>query len=191
MAPGPSLWLYTGLIALVGIERLVELRLSVKNAAWAMARGGRETGQAHYRFMTGFHTLFLLSCVAEPWFFDRPFVSPWGFLALGLSVAAQALRYWAITTLGPRWNTRVIVLPDAQPVTTGPYRFVRHPNYVAVCLELAVLPLVHSAWVTALVFSVGNALLLMVRIRAEEAALGGQYQQAFNDTPRFLPGKGP
>ena len=182
-----SLWLYTALIALVGVERLVELRLSVKNAAWAFARGGKEYGHPHYRFMTVFHTAFLVACVAEPWLLGRAFPMPWGFVALGFAVAAQALRYWAITTLGPRWNTRVIVLPDAEPVTSGPYRFVRHPNYVAVVLELLVLPLVHGAWLTALVFSVGNALLLRVRVRVEEAALGAHYATSFANTPRMVP----
>lgn len=174
-----SLWLYTALIALVGVERLIELRLSVRNAKWAFERGGVEVGQAHYRFMTVFHTLFLVACVAEPWLLDRPFVAPWGYVALGLAVLAQLLRYWAITTLGTRWNTRVIVLPEWEPVTGGPYRYFRHPNYVAVVLELLVLPLVHGAWVTALVFTVGNALLLRVRIRVEEEALGSKYAKAF------------
>lgn len=174
-----SLWLYTGLIALVGLERLVELRLSSRNAAWAFAQGGREHGQGHYRFMTVFHTLFLVACVAEPWLLARPFVAPWGWLALALSLGAQLLRYWAITTLGQRWNTRVIVLPEWEPVTGGPYRFFRHPNYAAVVLELAVLPLVHGAWLTALVFSLVNAALLRVRISVEERALGAKYAQAF------------
>lgn len=168
-----SLWLYTALIALVAIERLVELRLSVKNAKWAFERGGKEFGQGHYPFMTVFHTAFLVACVAEPWLLHREFPGVVGFVALGLALGAQALRYWAITTLGPRWNTRVIVLPQGTPlVSGGPYRFVRHPNYVAVCLELLALPVVHGAWVTALVFTVGNALLLRVRIRVEETALG-------------------
>lgn len=175
-----SLWAYSALIALVGVERLVELRLSNRNAAWAFARGGKEYGQGHYRFMTVFHTLFLVSCVAEPWLFDRPFLVPWSWLALALAVAAQALRYWAITTLGFRWNTRVIVLPEVEPVTGGPYRFFRHPNYAAVVLELAVLPMVHDAWVTALVFSLVNLGLLRVRIGVEERALGEKYARAFS-----------
>ncbi len=174
-----SLWLYTGLIALVGIERLIELRLSKRNAAWAFERGGKEFGHAHYRFMTVFHSAFLVACVAEPWLLDRPFIIPWSWVALGLAVAAQLLRYWAITTLGMRWNTRVIVLPEAEPVTGGPYKFFRHPNYAAVVLELAVLPLVHGAWVTALVFSLVNLALLRVRIRVEEEALGSKYAQHF------------
>lgn len=174
-----SLWLYTGLIALVGIERLIELRLSKRNAQWAFERGGKEFGHAHYRFMTVFHSLFLVACLAEPWLLDRPFLIPWSWLALVLAIAAQLLRYWAITTLGTRWNTRVIVLPEAEPVTGGPYRFFRHPNYAAVVLELAVLPLVHGAWLTAVVFSVVNLALLRVRIRVEEDALGSKYAQHF------------
>jgi methyltransferase len=173
------LWLYTALIALVGVERLLELRLSVRNAKWAFERGGVEYGKPHYRFMTVFHTLFLVSCVAEPWVLARPFLGVWSWVALGLSVLAMLLRYWAITTLGTRWNTRVIVLPEAEPVTGGPYRFFRHPNYVAVVLELMVLPLIAGAWLTAIVFTVVNAGLLFVRIRVEEAALGGKYAEAF------------
>ncbi len=182
-----SLWLYTGVIALVGVERLVELRLSLSNAAWAFERGGKEFGLPHYRVMTVFHAAFLVACVAEPWLLNRVFPGMWGFLALGLAIAAQALRYWAITTLGRRWNTRVIVLPTAAPVTDGPYRFIRHPNYVAVVLELCVLPLVHGAWLTSLVFTIGNALLLRVRVRVEEEALGSAYQSSFAKTPRMIP----
>jgi methyltransferase len=174
-----ALWWYTGLVALVGLERLVELRLSVRNARWAFERGGKEYGHGHYRVMTLFHTAFLAACVAEPWLLQRPFPQAWGVLALALAVAAQFLRYWAITTLGPRWNTRVIVLPEAEPVTGGPYRYFRHPNYAAVVLELAALPLVHGAWLTAVVFTLGNALLLRTRIRVEEQALGGRYAKAF------------
>jgi methyltransferase len=173
-----SLWLYTGLIALVGVERLVELRLSVRNAKWAFERGAKEYGQGHYPFMTVFHGAFLVACVAEPWLLDRPFPGVWGFVALALAVGAQLLRYWAITTLGTRWNTRVIVLPAGeQLVGGGPYQFVRHPNYVAVCVELLVLPLVHGAWLTAVVFTIGNALLLRVRIRVEETALGLRHEE--------------
>jgi methyltransferase len=170
-----TLWSYTAIIAFVGLERLWELRLSNRNAALAFASGGREAGQGHYRFMTVFHTLFLISCVAEPWLGERPFMGSWILVAAG----AQALRYWAISTLGTRWNTRVIVLPEAPPVTGGPYRFVRHPNYVAVVIELFALPLIHGAWITAMVFSIVNAGLLFVRIRVEEEALGPAWAVAF------------
>lgn len=178
---------YLGLLGLLAVERLVELVLSKRNAARAFARGGVETGQAHYRVMVVFHSLFLGACAAEAWGLERPFPGALGYAALGVAVGAQALRYWAIASLGERWNTRIIVVPGLAPVTRGPYRLLRHPNYVAVVLELAAVPLVHGAWVTALVFSLGNALLLRVRIRAEEEALGALYAETFADRPRFIP----
>jgi methyltransferase len=100
---------------------------------------------------------------------------------------AQGLRYWAVATLGDRWNVRVIVWPDSAPVTHGPYRWIRHPNYVAVIAEMALVPLIHGAYWTALAFSAGNAALLWVRIRVEEQALGESYSHAFGQRPRFIP----
>lgn len=179
---------YVGLLILVSLERLNELRLSKRNAALAFARGGIEVGQAHYRVMTVLHTLFLVACLVEPLAFDCTFPGALGWLALSVVVLAQALRAWAIQSLGERWNTRVIVLPDAEPVVLGPYRFLRHPNYVAVVAELLALPLVFDGWWTAIVFSVANAILLTVRIRVEEEALGRSWQQLFAEVPRFVPG---
>jgi methyltransferase len=178
---------FLGYMGLLVAERLVELWLSKRNAARAFARGGVETGQAHYRVMVAFHTLFLVACVAEVFGLRRPFPEAWGWVALGGAVAAQGLRYWAIATLGDRWNSRIIVVPGLAPVTGGPYRLLRHPNYVAVVLELLTVPLIHGAWLTAAVFTVGNAALLFVRIRAEEQALGEVYAQSFEGRPRFIP----
>lgn len=178
---------FLGYMALLGVERLVELVLSKRNAARAFARGGVERGQGHYRVMVVFHSLFLVSCVAEVFLLNRPFPGALGWAALGAAVLAQALRYWAISALGDRWNSRIIVIPGLAPVTGGPYRFLRHPNYVAVVLELLAVPLIHGAWGTAVVFTVGNAALLYVRIRAEEQALGEVYAQAFVHHPRFIP----
>ena len=180
--------IYVGIILAVGLERLAELVLSKRNAARAFAKNNIETGQAHYRVMTVLHTLFLVSCVAEVLLLDRPFSGNVGGAALAVAVLAQGLRWWAIATLGDRWNTRVIVLPHAEPVIGGPYRFVRHPNYVAVVAELAALPLIHGAWLTALVFSLTNAWLLTVRIRVEEEALGEAWKRRFDGAPRFIPG---
>lgn len=182
------LGLYLGLLVLVALERVAELVLSRRNARLAFAQGAVEVGQGHFKVMTLFHTLFLLSCAAEPLLLGRAFPGALGFVALALALLAQGLRYWAITTLGARWNTRIIVLPTAPPVVGGPYRFIKHPNYVAVIVELFALPLVFGGWLTALAFSLGNAALLTVRIRAEEQALGEGYARAFAGRPRFVPG---
>jgi methyltransferase len=178
---------YLVLLGVVAVGRVLELAISRRNARTAFARGAFEVGRRHYRVMMIFHTAFLLSCAAEVIWLRRPFPGTVGFAALAGVVLAQALRYWAIATLRWRWSTRVIVVPGAPPVTSGPYRFVRHPNYVAVILEVLLLPLVHGAWLTALVFSVGNAVLLRVRIRAEEEALGPSYADAFAGRRRFIP----
>jgi methyltransferase len=185
-----GLWLYTGLIALLGCERLYELALSKRNAAEALANGALEYGRRHYRVMTVLHGAFLVCCVAEAWLGGRVFPGAPGFVALGFVLLAQALRYWAVSTLGEKWNTRVIVMPGAQPITAGPYRFIKHPNYVAVVIELLAVPLVYGSWLTAIVFSVANAALLAVRIRTEEAALGEKWRAAFATKGRFIPGAG-
>ena len=166
-----SLTAFTVLVVLVALERLAELVVSKRNAAWSMQRGGRETGQGHYPFMVVLHTGLLVAMLVEAFVVrpDVPGVLAWSMLAL--VVAAQALRWWCISTLGRRWNTRVIVVPGLAPVTGGPYRFFSHPNYVAVVVEGLALPLVHGAWITAVVFTVLNAALLRVRLRVEDEAL--------------------
>ncbi|HEY0644786.1 MAG TPA: isoprenylcysteine carboxyl methyltransferase family protein [Nocardioides sp.] len=162
---------FTGLVALVGLERVAELVVSVRNAAWSKERGGVETGQGHYPFMVVLHTGLLVGALVEAWVRRPDVPSPLAWSMLALVLASQALRWWCIGTLGRRWNTRVIVVPGLAPVRSGPYRLLSHPNYVAVVVEGVALPLVHAAWITALVFTVLNAGLLGVRIRAEDAAL--------------------
>jgi methyltransferase len=164
---------FTLLLAAVVIQRLLELRLSARNRRWLVARGAREAGAGHYPWMVALHSLFLASCLAEVWLLERPF-QPVLAAAMGaILLAATTLRYWAITSLGHRWTARVLVLPGAPRVITGPYRYLRHPNYLAVQLEIAALPLVHAAWLTTVGFSVANAILLAVRIGVEERALHG------------------
>lgn len=160
------------LVALTAVERLAELVVSARNARWSFARGGVESGRGHFPAMVALHTGLLLACVIEVHAADRPFL-PWlGWPALALVLASQGLRWWCIATLGPRWNTRVIVVPGLPLVHRGPYRWLSHPNYVAVVVEGIALPLVHTAWVTALGFTVLNAVLLLgFRIPAEERAL--------------------
>lgn len=133
------------------------------------------------------HGAFLVSAGAEVFVAGRWFPGWFGFAALGLVLLSQGLRYAAVATLGQRWNVRIIVWPGERPITSGPYRWVRHPNYVAVIVEICFLPLVHGAWVTSAVFSVANAWMLSVRIREEERALGALYEDVFRTRPRFLP----
>ncbi len=168
-----SRWLYLGLILLVIFQRLTELRLAKRNERLARAAGAIEVGAGHYPWMVVSHALFLTSCVLEVWLLERPFVPRAAGAMLLLLAVATGLRYWAITTLGERWTTRILVRPGVPLVTGGPYRWSRHPNYLAVVIEIAALPLVHGGWLTAAVFSAANAALLTVRIRAENAALEG------------------
>lgn len=162
---------FTALVVAVGLERLAELVVSKRHAAWAFSRGGVEYGRRHYGVMVVLHTALLVGAVAEVWWLDRPFLPVLGWSMLALVLASQALRWWCIRTLGPQWNTRVIVVPGLPLVSRGPYRVLRHPNYVAVVVEGVALPLVHTAWVTAVLFTVLNAALLTVRIRVEDHAL--------------------
>ncbi|WP_137119672.1 isoprenylcysteine carboxyl methyltransferase family protein [Segeticoccus rhizosphaerae] len=163
--------LFTVLVALVGVERLAELVVARAHSRRSLERGGIERGRSHYPFMVVLHTGLLAGALAEVWWRRPDFVPALGWTVLVLVVLAQGLRWWCIATLGDRWTTRVIVVPGLPLVRGGPYRLMRHPNYVAVVTEGFALPLVHSAWVTALVFTALNAALLAVRIRVEDAAL--------------------
>ncbi|MEV8444229.1 isoprenylcysteine carboxyl methyltransferase family protein [Streptomyces parvus] len=162
---------YTVLVLAVAAERLAELVVARRNTRWSLARGGVESGREHYPAMVALHTALLAGCLAEVHLADRPFPPVLGWVMVAAVVAAQALRWWCIRALGPRWNTRVIVVPGLPRVTGGPYRWLSHPNYVAVAAEGLALPLVHGAWVTALVFTALNAALMVVRIRCEDGAL--------------------
>ena len=164
--------MYYLLILAVAIERLAEFVVAKRNAEWSFAQGGKEFGQRHYVVMVTLHAALLLGCVVEPWALHRPFI-PWlGWPMLVVAALSQVLRWWCISSLGRRWNTRVIVLPHAPLVQRGPYRFMHHPNYVAVVAEGFALPLVHTAWLTAVIFTLANALWLRVRLHVENSALG-------------------
>jgi methyltransferase len=159
-------------ILAIGVERLIELVVAQRNAKWSIAHGGKEFGREHYPAMVSIHVLLLVSCVIEVWALHRPFI-PWlGWPMLAVVALSTVVRWRCVMVLGKRWNPRLIVIPDAPLVRDGLYRWVRHPNYTAVAAEVAALPLVHSAWLTAIMFSLANALVLNVRIRAENAALG-------------------
>ncbi|MEU4234635.1 isoprenylcysteine carboxyl methyltransferase family protein [Nonomuraea sp. NPDC026600] len=164
---------YTILIGLVAAERLAELAVARRNLAWARSKGGIEYGRRHYPWIVLAHTGLLMACPAEVWLFDRPFIPVLGWPMLAIVLLAQGLRWSCIAALGRQWNTRVVVVPGMPLVSAGPYRWSRHPNYVAVVAEGVALPLVHTAWLTALVFTLVNGVLLAVRVWVEEAALAG------------------
>jgi len=181
--------IFVAFVVLVGVERLAEVRLSRRNERELRELGGREHASGHFIAMQLLHTLWLVSIILEVTLL-RPPLRPWvsALAAIGF-VAGQCLRYAAIHALGRRWTVRVLTLPGAAPITHGIYRYLRHPNYLGVVLEIAALPLMHSAWRSAVVFSLANAVLLTVRIRKEERALSenGGYDRALGRLPRLWP----
>jgi methyltransferase len=169
--------LYLLLIVVIALERVAELVISRRNLAWAMSRSGREHGAGHYPLMVLLHAGLLVGCLVEAT--HRAFIPALGWPMLAMVVLAQAIRWWCIAVLGPRWNTRIVVVPGLPLIDDGPYRWLRHPNYVAVVLEGIALPLVHTGWLTAVIFTVANAGLLRVRISSENAAM----TQALGEAP--------
>jgi len=155
------------LLALVTIERLAELWLARRNTKALLARGSVEVAAEHYPLIVLLHTLWLAGLWWLGW--QSPLNTAW----LVVFLALQVLRVWVLMTLGRRWTTRIIVLPDTPLIATGPYRFLSHPNYVVVIGEIAVLPLCLGLPWYALAFSVANAAILTIRIRAENTALSG------------------
>ncbi|WP_429844241.1 isoprenylcysteine carboxyl methyltransferase family protein [Brevibacillus sp. FIR094] len=157
----------------VVLQRLVELLVAVRNARYIRSKGGYEIGASHYKYIVLLHLLFFLSLIFEVVGKGNAMVLPsWWAIPFSLFLIAQGLRYWCIRSLGKRWNTRIFILPDEAPIKRGPYRFIRHPNYLVVTLELLLLPLTFSAVATALTFSLLNAwLLLRIRIPLEEASV--------------------
>ena len=181
--------IFLAFVVLVALERLAELKLSRRNESQLRKLGAREHASGHFIFMQLLHTLWFVSVILEVTLLQPPF-QPWvsALATLGFGVG-QGLRYAAIRALGVRWSVRVFTLPGAAPVTRGIYRYLRHPNYLGVILEIAALPLMHSAWRTAVVFTLANAILLAVRIRKEELALSenGGYEAALGPLPRLRP----
>jgi methyltransferase len=168
-----SLVLYTVFILATGGERIGELVTSKRHAAWAFARGGVESGRGHFPAMVALHTGLLVGALAEVWLLGRPFIPPLGWPMLVIALLCQAGRIWIIRSLGQQWNTRIIVVPGLPLSRRGPYRWgFPHPNYVLVAVEGIAIPLIHTAWITAIAFTILNAILLLgFRIPAEDRAL--------------------
>ncbi len=193
MTLGITQGIFLGLVALLIAQRLVEMAISRRNEARIIAAGGREHAPGQFKVMALLHTAWFVAMVVEV-LLDHPRTGapflPWlAGVALGVTLLGQTLRYLAITTLGWRWSVRVMTVPEAPVVAGGVYRFIRHPNYLGVILEIAAVPLLHGAWITATSFTIANGLLLFWRIRTEERALAeaNDYADAFADRGRLLP----
>jgi methyltransferase len=154
-------------LGLVTVQRLGELVIARRNTARLMQRGAQEVGAGHYPLIVALHAAWLLGLWALAW--NRPISLIW----LGVFVILQGLRIWVLLTLRERWTTRIIVLPGAPLVAKGPYRLLSHPNYAVVVAEIAVLPIAFGLFYFAAVFSILNAVVLWIRIRAEHRALSG------------------
>lgn len=162
---------FTILIGMVSIERIIELFISNRNLLWSFAQGGVEYGRSHYKYMVALHVFLLGGSLIEVWYFRPTLIFSLNSVMLSLAIASQALRWWCISTLGKRWNTLIVIIPGKPLCNAGPYKWIKHPNYVAVVIEGFALPLVGSAWRTAIIFSILNVAVLTARIRSENAAL--------------------
>lgn len=161
---------FLGFIALLLSQRLIELMVAKRHEKSLKRLGGSEADRNGYRVIVGMHVAFFVSLISERIFLHRVLNQEW-FVFVMIFALAQLLRYWAIRSLGVYWNTRIIVVPGHPIIRKGPYRFLRHPNYLAVITEFAVIPLVFSCYVTAALFTILNAVLLRRRIRIETKAL--------------------
>lgn len=172
-------------IAVVIAQRIAELVLSSRHARVMLVRGAREHDAGHFPLLIVVHVLFPIALVAEVLLLGaRP--SPLWPLWVGIWALAQVLRYAAVRALGERWNVRILVLPDTPPVRTGPYAWLRHPNYLAVVLELFAAPMIFGAWRTAILISLLDLIALRVRIRAEERALGISHTSPWQRMPSAI-----
>ena len=150
-------------------QRLSELYIAKRNEKWLLSQGAIQYGQSHYPFIVAMHTLFIVSLIAEYIWRDNPPIS-WLFLVLVILV--MLFKFWALSSLGKYWNTKIFRVPGVYPVKKGPYKFLKHPNYMEVCCEIALIPLVFHLYYTAIIFTVLNAIMLTVRITVENKVWG-------------------
>lgn len=183
-----DIFLFLILGGFISLQRIVELRIAKSNEKWMKQRGAIEFGEKHYRYMVTMHLLFFILLSCEKFFLNRGLSTLWSILLI-VFLVAQLFRIWAITSLGRFWNTKIIVLRNATVIRKGPYRFIKHPNYFVVAIELAVVPLLFNAYFTAVLFTFLNIIMLMIRIPEEEKALRDltEYEGTFQNCNRFLP----
>ena len=187
---GLSVYLYLVLLAAVGVLRLVELRISRKHQERMLTRGAIRVREPHFKWIVAVHTGVLVGAALEVALLHRPFLPLLATPMFALFLASNLMRFWAVRALGDLWSVEVMDSTRIGVVTNGPFRFVRHPNYTGVILEMISLPLIHTAWITALATSAAYSVTLSMRIRAEENVLmaNPEYRAAMGHKPRFLPG---
>lgn len=157
-------------IAFVIIQRIIELIIAKNNEKWSKERGAIEFGAKHYKYIVALHSFFFISLIVEYWL-NPKMISNWQIF-FAIFICAQILRYWSLFSLGKHWNTKILVIPNAARVTKGPYRYMKHPNYLVVAIELLTIPIMFGAYVTAFIFSTLNFFLIyFCRIPQEEAAM--------------------
>jgi methyltransferase len=181
---------YLGLLAFVALLRIYELQISRRHQREMEQHGASKVNEPKFRWMVLLHTAVLAGAAAEVVFLHRPFYPRLAAICLALFIGANAVRWWVIRTLGEHWNVQVMNSTGMGIVTTGPFRYVRHPNYAAVFVEMLVLPLIHCAWITAIAGSAAHVIVLSQRLATEERVLSSdaRYREAMARKPRFLPG---
>lgn len=181
---------FLALLVVVSALRFFELRISRRHQQRMLARGATKIAEPRFRWMVALHTAVLLGAALEVIFLHRPFIPALAVSMFLIFLAANAVRWWVIRTLGEHWNVQVVDSTRLGVISSGPFRFVRHPNYAAVFAEMIALPLIHTAWITALAGAVAHATVLAQRLATEERVLFADpaYRAAMAGKPRFLPG---
>jgi methyltransferase len=181
---------FLALLVAVAALRIVELQISRRHQASMIARGASRVPEQRFGWMVALHTAVLIGAAVEVVFLHRPFFPLLAGVMFAIFLAANAVRWWVIRTLGEHWNVQVVDSTKLGVIVSGPFRFVRHPNYAAVFTEMLALPLIHTAWITALAGSVAHIAVLMQRLATEERVLSADpdYRSAMGNKPRFLPG---
>jgi methyltransferase len=185
-----SVLAYLALLLVVALLRVYELHISKRHQREMTARGAEKVVDPRFRWMVLLHTCVLLGAALEVVFLHRPFYPVFAMICFAVFLGANVVRWWVIRTLGEHWNVQVMNSTAMGVITTGPFRYVRHPNYAAVFIEMLALPLIHGAWITALAGSLAHAIVLSQRLATEERVLfsDARYREAMSGKPRFVPG---
>lgn len=181
--------IFISIVIAVILQRLLEVRLSDRHAREILQRGGKEHGDNLLGVVKVLQVSWWIAMIAEVWYFDRPFIPVLAAIAFAATIAGQVLRYLSMQALSWRWTLTIMTVPNLPVVESGVYRYLRHPNWLGVILEIAFLPLIHSAYLTAIAFSLVNAMVMIKRIQTEEQALreNTNYAAVVANKPRFLP----